>query len=132
MVVSLNKNYRKIKDSMCFLFNHHFESENMLFVFASSSLNIFLYTASNKPDRYSLLISNNCQKSISLIFVNTVLRGRNLRVTIEMNVCRESPETWCDFSLQAMKVFDLIYVNIPHDIIGCHKSTGPRFDIRHV
>lgn len=54
-----------------------------------------------------------------MIFVNTVLRGRNLRVTIEMNVCRESPETWCDFSLQAMKVFDLIYVNIPHDIIGC-------------
>lgn len=59
MVVFLNKNYRKIKDSMCFLFNHHFESENMLFVFASSSLNIFLYTASNKPDRYSLLISNS-------------------------------------------------------------------------
>lgn len=55
MVVSLNKNYRKIKDSMCFLSNHHFESENMLVVFASSSLNIFLYTASNKPDRYSLL-----------------------------------------------------------------------------
>lgn len=59
MVMSLNKNYRKIKDSMCFLFNHHFESENMLFVFASSSLNIFLYTASNQPDRYSLLISNS-------------------------------------------------------------------------
>lgn len=60
-----------------------------------------------------------------------MLRGRNWCVPIDVNVCRESPDTSCDFFLQATKVFDLIYVNIMHVIIGCHKSTGPRFNHKY-